>query len=599
MQKQILRNLAFAAIVISAVTLVACGGGHKGKVKSARAGINEVIVHINSSPDKLNPVTMTNAYSQQILNDVFMSVLGLDPDSMGVIIPSLAVARPVVTKITDGEYKGGLKIDYEIKPDAVWDNGTPVTGDDVAFTVKVWKNPKVDCEQGRPYYDFIKDVVVDPTNKKKFSVYTKDTYYLSELQSGITVIPVYNYDPNGLMTKFTIKDLNDPAKQEALKSNPDIVNFADKFNGEYFARDPKGIVGCGPYAVEKWEANQRVTLKRKAKWWGDAYTGKQKGFEAYPDKIIYEIIPDYNASLSALKGEKLDVHYALQGKDYVELSNDSNKLTEKYNFYKPRDLSYNYMPMNMNNPKLSDVRVRRALAYLTDVNQIIDKICMGLAVKVAGPVNPMKDIYNLNLKPIPYDPKKAEELLTEAGWEDKEGEGVRSKVINGVKTKLEINLSIPAGSPQYEKMALLFQESCKKAGVTINIQPKEFTVMSDELQHHNFEMSSLGWGGVNYEDDPIQLWHTKSYNGGSNYTGFGDAKSDALIDKLRYELDKEKRKQMQWELQQMIVDAQPYIFLYSRLNRMCIHKRFDNASPTIARPGFQVSEFKLNKAFGE
>jgi peptide/nickel transport system substrate-binding protein len=598
MRKQIFKHLAFAAIVISAATLVSCGGGAKGaKVKSARAGINEVIIHINSSPDKLNPVTLTNAYGQEVTNDIFMSVLGLNPDSMGVIIPALAVARPTVTEITDGEYKGGLKIDYEIKPDAVWDNGTPVTGDDVAFTVKAYKNPKVDCDQGRPYFEFIKDVVVDPTNKKKYSIYTKDKYFLSELQSGITVLPAYNYDPNGLMAKFSIKDLNDPVKEKAFKSNPDIVKFADNFNGEYFARDPQGVVGCGPYKLEKWEANQRITLIKKANWWGDAYKGKQRGFDANPDKIIYEIIPDYNASLSALKGEKLDVHYVLSGKDYIELSQDG-KLNQKYNFYKPTDLGYNYMPMNMNNPKLKDVRVRKALAYLTDVDQIIAKLCMGLAVKIAGPVNPYKDICNHNLKPNAYDPKKAEELLTEAGWVDSDGDGVRDKVLDGVKTKLEINLMIPAGAPLYEKMALLFQESCKKAGVAINIQVKEFTVMSDELQHHNFEMSSLGWGGVNYEDDPVQIWHTKSYNGGSNYTGFGDAKSDALIDKLRYELDKEKRKQMQQELQQMIVDAQPYIFLYSRLNRMCIHKRFDDAQPTLARPGFVETEFKLNKEFG-
>jgi peptide/nickel transport system substrate-binding protein len=598
MRKQIFKHLAFAAIVISAATLVSCGGGAKGaKVKSARAGINEVIIHINSSPDKLNPVTLTNAYGQEVTNDIFMSVLGLNPDSMGVIIPALAVARPTVTEITDGEYKGGLKIDYEIKPDAVWDNGTPVTGDDVAFTVKAYKNPKVDCDQGRPYFEFIKDVVVDPTNKKKYSIYTKDKYFLSELQSGITVLPAYNYDPNGLMAKFSIKDLNDPVKEKAFKSNSDIVKFADNFNGEYIARDPQGVVGCGPYKLEKWEANQRITLVKKANWWGDAYKGKQRGFDANPDKIIYEIIPDYNASLSALKGEKLDVHYVLSGKDYIELSQDG-KLNQKYNFYKPTDLGYNYMPMNMNNPKLKDVRVRKALAYLTDVDQIIAKLCMGLAVKIAGPVNPYKDICNHNLKPNAYDPKKAEELLTEAGWVDSDGDGVRDKVLDGVKTKLEINLMIPAGAPLYEKMALLFQESCKKAGVAINIQVKEFTVMSDELQHHNFEMSSLGWGGVNYEDDPVQIWHTKSYNGGSNYTGFGDAKSDALIDKLRYELDKEKRKQMQQELQQMIVDAQPYIFLYSRLNRMCIHKRFDDAQPTLARPGFVETEFKLNKEFG-
>jgi peptide/nickel transport system substrate-binding protein len=601
MRKHYSNYPVLAALILAAMAFTSCGGGAKKddtvKVKSARAGINEVIIHINSSPDKLNPITLTNAYAQQISNDIFMSALGLDPDSIGVIIPAMAKSRPTVTEVTEGEFKGGLKIDYELKPEAVWDNGTPVTGDDVAFTIKVYKNPKVDCEQGRPYFDFIKDVVVDPSNKKKYSVFTKDKYFLSELQSGITVIPAYHYDPNGLMAKFTIKELNDPVRVKALKSNPDIVKFADAFNGEYFARDPKGIVGCGPYEVEKWEANQRVVLKRKAKWWGDVYAGKEKGFEAYPDKLIYEIIPDYNASLSALKGEKLDVHSALAGKDYVELSSDG-KLNQKYNFYKPRDLSYNYMPMNMNNPKLKDIKVRRALAYLLDVDQIIDKITMGLAVKQAGPVNALKDICNPNIKPVPYDPKKAEALLSEAGWEDSDGDGVRDKVLNGVRTKLEINMSIPAGSPQYEKMALLFQESCKKAGVAINIQPKEFTVLSEELQHHTFEMSSLGWGGVDYEDDPIQVWHTKSYNGGSNYCGFGDAKSDALIDKLRYEQDKEKRKQMQMELQQMIVDAQPYIFMYSRLNRMCIHKRFDNAGPKIARPGFVVSDFKLNKEFG-
>ena len=600
MRKQILKHLSFAAIVISAITVTSCNGGQKSnnaKVKSARAGVNEVVIHINSSPDKLNPVTLTNSYGQEVVNDIFMSILGLNPDSMGVIIPALAVARPTVTELTEGEYKGGLRIDYEIKAEAVWDNGSPVTGDDVAFTVKAYKNPKVDCDQGRPYFDFIKDVVVDPTNKKKYSIFTKDRYFLSELQSGITVLPAYNYDPNGLMAKFTVKDLNDAVKLKAFKSNPDIVAFADKFNGEYFARDPQGVIGCGPYRLEKWEANQRITLVRKAKWWGDVYKGKQKGFDANPDKIIYEIIPDYNASLSALKGEKVDVHYTLSGKDYIELSNDG-KLNQKYNFYKPTDLGYNYMPMNMNNPKLKDVRVRRALASLLDVDQIIAKIAMGLAVKISGPVNPYKDICNHDLKPVAYDPKKAEQLLIDAGWVDTDGDGVRDKVLDGVKTKLEINLLIPAGAPAYEKVALLFQESCKKAGVAINIQVKEFTVMSDELQHHNFEMSSLAWGGVNYEDDPVQIWHTKSYNGGSNYCGFGDAKSDALIDQIRYELNKDKRKQMQMQLQQMIVDAQPYIFMYSRLNRMCIHKRFDNAQPTLARPGFVETEFKLNKEFG-
>jgi peptide/nickel transport system substrate-binding protein len=598
---KIIKYSNITIVALLSLFLAACSGGNKPKgekVKSARAGINEVIIHVNASPDKLNPITQTNAYAQEITNDMFMSLLGTDPDSLGVLVPALAIARPTITEITKGEFKGGLKLDYEIKPDAVWDNGSPVTGDDVAFTVKVWKNPKVDCEQGRSYFEFIKDVVVDPANKKKFSIYTKDKYFLTELQSGLTVIPAYNYDPDGIMAKFTIKDLNDPIKVKAFKSNPDIVKFGDKFNSEFYARDPGGVSGSGPYKLEKWESNQRVVLVKKPNWWGNAYAGKQQGFLANPDKLIFEIIPDYPASVSALKGEKLDVHYRLNSKDYLELSKDG-KLDQKYNFYKPDDLGYSFMPMNMNNPKLKDVRVRRALASLLDVDQIIDKIIMGLATRVASEVSPLKKtIFNNTLTPVPYDPEKAKALLSEAGWEDKDGSGVRSKVINGVPTKLEINLEMPNGSPVAEKIALLFQESCKKAGVAINIQVKEFTVMSQDLDHHNFELSFLSWGGVNYEDDPAQLWHTKSYNGGSNMCGFGDAKSDGLIDALRYEQDQNKRWQMQKDLQKIIYDAQPYIFMYSPKVRMCIHKRFDNASPKLQRPGFVAPDFKLNKNFG-
>lgn len=598
---KIIQYSNIAIIALFALSMASCGGGDKTKgekVKSARAGVNEVIIHINASPDKLNPITMTNAYSQQVTNDLFMGLLSLDPDSLGVIIPALAVGRPVITELTEGEFKGGLKLDYEIKPEAVWDNGTPVTGDDVAFTMKVWKNPKVDCEQGRPYYEFVKDVVVDPGNKKKLSIYTKDKYFLTELQSGVTVIPAYNYDPDGIMAKFSIKDLNDPVKVKALKSNPDIIKFADKFNSEFFARDPKGVVGCGPYKLEKWESNQRVVLVKKQNWWGAKYAGKEQGFIANPEKMIYEIIPDYPASVAALKGEKLDVHYRMNSKDFLALSTDG-KLNQKYNFYKPDDLGYSYVPLNMNNPKLKDVKVRKALASLMDVDQIIEKISLGLATRVVAEVSPLKkNIFNSDLKPVAYDLEKAKSLLTEAGWEDKDGSGVRSKVINGVPTKLELNLEMPNGSPVADKIALLFQESCKKAGIAINIQVKEFTVMSQDLEHHNFELAFLSWGGVNYEDDPAQLWHTKSYNGGSNYCGFGDAKSDALIDAIRYEQDAPKRWQMQKDLQKLVYDAQPYIFLYSSKVRMCIHKRFDNAKPTLQRPSFVAPNFKLNKDFG-
>ena len=107
------------------------------------------------------------------------------------------------------------------------------------------------------------------------------------------------------------------------------------------------------------------------------------------------------------------------------------------------------------------------------------------------------------------------------------------------------------------------------------------------------------WGGVTGLEDPNQIWHTRSYTYGDNFTGFGDQKSDALIEAIRNEQDDAKRDQMYKDLQQMIYDAQPYIFISSAKNRFAIHKRFADPLTTLIRPGFVEMELKMDANFGK
>lgn len=604
-----MRQLLILSAIAAVTALSSCGGGNnnnnntdgtkvdRSNVKSDRAGKNDVIIHISGDIDKLNPLTYSAADAGYAITRMFMTLESVDPDSFNVF-PVLAKERPVVTLIEDGEYKGGLSLTYEIRPEATWDNGTPITADDYVFSIKALKNPQVDAEQQRPYIEFIDDIIVDPSNNRKFTVMCKGRYMMSEISAGThAVMPEYNYDPEKIMRKFTVKQLNDPKQASKMKSNPDIIKFAKQFNSEPFARDPKLVVGSGAYQLDQWVTGQRVVLKKKANWWGDKLRAVNREFEANPEKITYELIVDINAATSALKGEKIDVLAPLKAKDFLELEKDK-KMQEKYNFYKPDQLSYGYLGLNMRNGKLADFKVRRALAHCLDVDKIIEKISYGLAKRVTGPISPRKPYYNSDLKPIPFDIAKASTLLDEAGWKDTDGDGFRDKVINGQKTKLSLEVKYPSGNDVTEKILTLFAENCKKAGVEITQSAREWTVFLQETKSHNFEVSVGGWVGSPVPDDPKQIWHTSSYNGGSNYIGFGDQKSDELIERIRYETDDAKRTELYKEFQKLIYDTQPYIFMSSALNRMAIHARFENAGPKVARPGYMEAEFVLDKTFG-
>jgi peptide/nickel transport system substrate-binding protein len=197
-----------------------------------------------------------------------MGLEGTDPKDYH-LTPALVVARPTISEVKDGEWKGGIKLEYEIRPEAIWDNGTPVSASDYVFTLKSILNPDTKCTPLRPYYEWLADVQIDPSNPKKFTVFSKEKFFLIEEFAGTYVLPEYVYDPEHIMAKFKLTDLNTNEKREALKGNADIQKFADQFNSEKFQREKGGVVGCGPYEFVEWKTGQTITLQRKKNWWGD------------------------------------------------------------------------------------------------------------------------------------------------------------------------------------------------------------------------------------------------------------------------------------------------------------------------------------------
>jgi len=591
-------NYLLVIAVLGVVTcFYACVSGDNtqssGEVISKKAGVNEVSIHELGDPDKIHPVLYTSASSNYINTRVFQSLLETNQTTYE-LDPCLAVARPDITLIDEGPYKGGMSLEFEIRPEAVWDNGTPITAADYIFTIKSLKNPKSDAAHIRPYFDFIKDVVADKENPKKFTVYSGDRYILSEETAGYWVLPEYIYDPNKIMRKFSFAELNDPKKKDALRNNADIIAFATEYNKEKYAREKGFVVGSGGYEFVEWKTGQFITLKKKENWWAAGLKGA--AYQNQPDIVKYKIIPDWTTAITTMKDEEIDLARAIRAKDFVDLKD--SEFANLFSMHTPDYMAYDYIGMNMKSPIFSDKKVRKAMNYMVDKDLIRDVIMYGYGLPTIGPFHPTKPFYNKSIPNYKFDLDKAKALLDEAGWKDTDQDGIRDKVINGKKTPFKVTVKYNQGNSRRENTALMLSENGKKIGLDIKVEVREWTVFIEETKSHNFDMYVSGWVSGNGLGDPKQIWHSESYNGGSNYVGFGTPESDALIEKIRYNLDEPSRTKQYMRFQEIIHEESPYVFLNAQKNKLAFHKRFDNTKSYAVRPGYNVGEWLLKPNFG-
>ena len=566
-------------LALAALVLYGCG---KKKEK------NEVIIHELSDTDMLNPTNYQSADAGYYIAQMFQALWGTNPKTLEME-PVLAKALPLE------EYDsttGLLKYTCEIREEAKWDNGDPILAKDAVFSIKLYKAPVIGNEQNRPYFELISDIVTYPDNPRKLTIVCNKKYILAKSVAGsFSFIPQYIYDPKHLMDSISIKDINE--KFSEVEQSPIMKEFATEYNSEKYQREKGFIVGSGPYEFGEWVTGQKIVLVKKKNWWGEKFNNEYS-FIANPDKLIYQTIKDQTAALTALKGKRLDVMYGIKSKDFVEQLEPSEEIKKNFTLATPLSMAYTYFGINMRNPKYEDVRVRKALAHLTDVDKIIKVIGYNLGQRVNGPVNPYKKgAFNDTITPYDFSIEKAKALLAEAGWKDSNGNGTIDKKINGQQTEFNITFTYNAGNDTRRDAALIFKEACRQVGINVDVVPQEWSIYIENQKKHDFEMFYGAWIGSPNPDDPKQIWHTESINGGSNYVYFGNAETDKLIENIRSELNEDVRNDLNRKFQVILHEEVPYIFIWSPKEKIAISKRFTNTETFIVRPGFNEAAFKL------
>jgi peptide/nickel transport system substrate-binding protein len=563
------RALALSLFLVA--VLSACSRPDKATENSSVDSSHPVkgdwaVVRFDAEPDNLNPLIAVTAPAHYAMwgpynSQIYEFLMTYSTKDWGLSEPLLAEAPP---EISDDH----LTYTFKIRDGVKWHDGKPLTPEDVLFTFKAAACPSADTGPVRSYLTDIADIQMDGRSMR-FAMSKPNSYNVGNIANTLGIIPKHVFDPEGLLDGFTYKDVIGPKG----KSDPKIKKFGEQFNSNPANRAP---VGTGPYKFEKWDSGREIVLKRNDEYWGT---------KANLDKIVYRIITDYTAALAALKSGEVDVQPRLLPIQYNDQTSgqafDQEFAKVKYSIPAEAQIMW-----NNDRPFFKDKRVRQALTMLIDRQKIIDSIRLGFGTIGVSAFDPRSRDFDSALKPLPYDPKRAAELLDQAGWTDHDGDGIRDK--DGVKFKFEFVGS--TGSATFKQLSPVLAETFRKAGIEMTDRVIDLALMTQALKEHRFDASVLT---ATYDliQDPFQLWHSSSAAGGSNFTNFKNPESDKLLEQARLEFNDDKRKEIYRQWQELMMDQQPATYLYYLQEPAAYSKRFQNVQWIPLRPGYDVNRW--------
>ncbi len=490
----------------------------------------------SSSLKTISPLVSTDVYASSVQRYVLESLLARDPDTLewnGLLAKSWTISDD------------GLVITFKLRDDITFADGEPMDASDVVFTFDFLMNEKIQAPRQRAYYEKIKSVKAKGAYEVEFTY--KEPYFEALVLAGTMDI---------LAEHFYAPYLEDP----------------QAFN------ESKGLLfGSGPYRLADargWTPDQGgIELLRNSRYWGDV----QPSF----DRIIWKIIQNSSAELTTFRNGDIDA-YGARPIEYEKLKNDPHIMEKSQNFDYMRPIAgYSYIGWNQErNGKatlFADQRVRQAMTYLTDRKRIIEDIFLGHAEPAISPFSPRSKQHKKDLLPREFNLDKAKTLLREAGFEDRDGNGVLEDE-NGNPFAFE--LIYFQDSEDTKRMVLLLKDLYAKAGVKLIPSPQEWPVMLDLLDKKNFDAITLGWSsGV--ETDIYQMFHSsQAKTNGDNFISYKNPELDRLIDAARRTVDEAQRMPIWQAAEAVMYDDQPYTFLVRRKSLLFIDKRIHNLEMT-------------------
>ena len=432
-------------------------------------------------------------------------------------------------------------ITFKLKNDIFWADGKPLTSQDILFT---WK------------------LVTDPNTR---TPYASDYLLVKEASA-----------PDARTFIVTYEQTYAPALDTwaSLQILPQHVLKDEDINNTFFSRKP---TGSGYYQLDQWINGQQLTLKRNR--------NSTQG-QANIDKLTSRIIPDTSSQFLELIADNIDF-MNINPIQYQRVFPSREDLKQRIGLYKELGNGYTYLGFNLKKAPFDDIRVRQAMNYAIDKNEIIKGVLLGLGEPIASPYKPGTRWNNSKLSPYPYNPSKALALLQEAGYE-KNADGVLVK--DGKPFEFEI---LTNQNKQREMTAVLVQRRLKEIGIDVKIRVIEWASFINRfIKTGEFKAVVLGWS-LSLDPDQYNIWHSSQQGPGQfNFVGYENPRVDELLEVGRRELDTSKREKIYHEFSKLMLEDSPIVYLYAGYGLSAINKRVQGIKKPAPPAGIYQNSFE-------
>ena len=449
----------------------------------------------------LIPVLATDSASHAVAGQIYNGLVKYDKNL--TIVGDLAESFEISSD--------GLTITFHLRHGVKWHDGTPFTSRDVLYTHRVIIDPKTPTAYAEDF--------------KQVKSLTAPDDYTIRVTYGLPFAP-------------------------ALASWSQNILPAHLLEGKDITKSPlaRQPIGTGPYRFKEWIAGQKIVLDANPEY----FEGRP-----YINRYIYRIIPDTSTMYMEMKAGAIDL-MSLTPVQYARQTT-SQRFTSQFNKFRYPSSGYLYMGYNLRHPLFKDKRIRQAMTAAINKDELIHGVLFGMGQKAHGPIVPGRWAYNPAVKDIPYDPKHAAELLSQAGWREKNADGILVKEGKPFQFTILTN----QGNQQRLLSAQIIQQRLRFIGIDVKIRIVEWaTFLKEYIDKGNFEVVMLAWN-ISQDPDMYDVWHSSKTNPGElNFVGFKNAEVDRLLVEGRGTFDIEKRKKAYFRIQEILADEQPYTFLY-------------------------------------
>jgi peptide/nickel transport system substrate-binding protein len=535
--KGIRRTVAFG-LVLGVIGGLLMAGTAQAQDESTSTDVQTFNIGIGSDITSLNPFRLCCGADYEYLELIY---------NLGITYgqEDLSAAPQLVTSWTPND--DFTQYTLKIQTGATWTDGQPVTAQDVAFTYGFI------VDNAMAYY---KDYFAfDPTFK---ATDDETVIWTAQKPTFAPDIPAYApILPEHIWSQYVITDADYPCGEGyAGKFTQEQCNAqATRQAARDFENDPP--IGSGPFMLDEWKRGQFIKFTKNPTYWG--------GQPAAIDEIVFRVYQNKEAMATALGTGEIDFAEDLSPTLFNSLKGNPDVTTHVADAGCWGNLAYNFggqSPKSTNHPALKDIKVRQAIAYAVNKQEIVDKVYQGTATVGQSILQPTKNGKWVTDIPEQYqynfNPAKANQILDDAGYIDTDNDGIREMPDGTDPLNFEfmvitdVNGSVDTGK--------FLQSYLADIGIGVSFITVDEKKAGDLWYTGEWDAYVWDWCPDPDPDFMLSVFTTSQCGGWSDGC-FSDPRMDKLYELQRGELDPAKRKEYVDEAQVLVAKEQPLIVI--------------------------------------